>query len=202
MKSYIRRWWKCFKENKRFMGLRYAIRTELLNIWGVRKLNRLWWAILHRTTKKFHVVKLDLKPGYYDVDTRLVHANFCLLAHYVEKEHPFETVVWDDTDEHKQAAKEIKELYTWWKEVYPKYDDNNPLYADDVKAPDHEFVVHSVDEDGDPKFYRMEDKPGQEEIKEKFSKACKDSMEYEKKQEAEIEENLIRLIKIRHYLWT
>lgn len=202
MRTAIRRWWKCFKENKKLLGWRYAIRTEMRDIWGVRQLQDFIWAIRYRTYKKFHVVKMDLKPGYYDIDTRLVHANFCLLAEYVEKEKPFEIIDWDSDDGHKNAAKEIKELYKWWKEVYPNYDKHNPLYAEDVKCPDKEFIPHKIDADGDPETYEWKDKPGQEEVVKKFKEACEASWEYEKKQEEEIEANLIRLIKIRKYLWT
>jgi hypothetical protein len=202
MKTAIRRWWKGFKENKKLFGWRYAIRTEMRDIWGVRQLQDFMWAIRYRTYKKFHIVKLDLKPGYHDIDQRLVHANFCLLVQYVEKEKPFEHIDWDSDDGHKNAAKEIKELYKWWKEVYPNYDKHNPLFADDVKCPEHDSKVYTVDEDGDPLTYVWEDKPGQEEIKRKFKEACLASHEYEKKQEEEIEANLIRLIKIRGYLWT
>lgn len=202
MFNNFRRWRKDFMTNKKFLGWRYAIRTEMRGIWGIKKLQDFIWAIRYRAYMKFHIVKLDLKPGYHDIDQRLVHANFCLLAEFVEKEKPFEIIDWDSDDGHKAAAKEIKELYKWWKEVYPNYDKNNPFFADDVKAPEHDSKVHSVDEDGDPLTFVWVDKPGQEEIAKKFREACEASHEYEKKQEAEIEANLIRLIKIRLYLWT
>ena len=198
----LRMWRKGFMANKNFLGWRYAIRTEMRGIWGLKQLQNIWWWIRYRTYKKFHVVKLDLKPGYHDVDQRLIHANFCLLCEYVEKEEPFDRIDWDSDDHHKNAAKEIKELYKWWKEVYPNYDKNDPLFADDVKAPDHDSKVHSVDEDGDPLTYEWVDKPGQEEVKKKFHDACMLSHEYEIKKEKEIEDNMIRLIKIRGYLWT
>lgn len=40
--------------------------------------------IAHRTYDKCHVVKTDLKPGYYDIDTRMLHSNFTLLVDFVE----------------------------------------------------------------------------------------------------------------------
>jgi len=42
--------------------------------------------IAHRTYDKYHVVKTDLKPGYYDIDTRILHSNFTLLVDFVEIE--------------------------------------------------------------------------------------------------------------------
>lgn len=44
-----------------------------------------YW-IRHRTVDKYHVVNTGLKPGYYDTDTRMLHANFSLLVDYVEVE--------------------------------------------------------------------------------------------------------------------
>jgi hypothetical protein len=201
-KVALRRWWKCFKETKEFLGWRYAVRTEIRDIWGVRQLEDFIWAIHYRTYEKYHVVKTDLKPGYYDIDTRLVHANFSLLCEYVEKEKPFEHINWDSDDTHRQVAVEIKDLYKWWKEVYPNYDKHDPLNAPDVKYPERESIPHQLDDDGDPITYEWKIKAGQEEIDKKFSETCAASNEYEKKKEEEIENNLIRLIKIRHYLWT
>lgn len=42
--------------------------------------------IAFRTYDKYHVVKTDLEPGYYDIDTRILHSNFTLLVDFVEIE--------------------------------------------------------------------------------------------------------------------
>lgn len=42
--------------------------------------------IAHRTYDKYHIVKTDLQPGYYDIDTRILHSNFTLLTDFVEIE--------------------------------------------------------------------------------------------------------------------
>lgn len=42
--------------------------------------------IAFRTYDKYHVLKTDLKPGYYDIDTRILHSNFTLLVDFVEIE--------------------------------------------------------------------------------------------------------------------
>ena len=44
-----------------------------------------YW-VLHRTTDKYHIIRTELKPGYYDVDTRLMYGMFALLKMYVEEE--------------------------------------------------------------------------------------------------------------------
>jgi len=51
--------------------------TWLLNVaWGVR----------YRTVNKYHLVNTKLNPGYHEIDTRMLHANFELLVDYVEIE--------------------------------------------------------------------------------------------------------------------
>ena len=42
--------------------------------------------IAFRTYDKYHVVKTDLEPGYYDIDTRILHSNFTLIVDFVEIE--------------------------------------------------------------------------------------------------------------------
>jgi hypothetical protein len=46
-----------------------------------------WW-LFHRVhpAHRYHVVKTGLKPGYYDVDTLMLHSSFQLLCRYVEQE--------------------------------------------------------------------------------------------------------------------
>ena len=74
-----------------------------------------WW-VRHRTTHRFHVLHINsLKPGWWDTDTRLLHAAFTLLEEHVEKEKPFKVTEWNSTDESREHANEIHDLYLWWK---------------------------------------------------------------------------------------
>ena len=91
-----------------------------------------------------------------------------------------------------KAAKEIIELYTWWKEVYPNRPDVHDAsgwtaYCDMRRAKGYDF-------------FDMEDKTSQE------AKQCREaldkSQELELQYEQEDEAMMIRLIKIRQSLWT
>jgi len=91
-----------------------------------------------------------------------------------------------------KAAKEILELYTWWKEIYPKRIDPHDAggwtaYCDMRRAKGYDFLD-------------MEDKTEQE------AKQCREaldkSQEIEDAYNKEDEEMMIRLIKVRHSLWT
>ena len=91
-----------------------------------------------------------------------------------------------------KAAKEIIELYTWWKEVYP----NRPDVHDASGWSDYcnmrrEKGYHLLD---------MEDKTPEE--AEQCRTALNKSQEIEKAYNDEDEAMMIRLIKIRESLWT
>ena len=152
-----RRWWKGFRAERKLFGSLYALRRELGNcIPGWRRVSDLYWSIRHRTINRYNIVKIPtLKPNYWDVDSRLLHSMMALLVYFVEKEKPFERIDWDSDDEHKKIAAAIKEIYNWWKNVYPKYEENDPIEVWHKLRPKREddkmwdSIVHSVDEDGD-----------------------------------------------------
>lgn len=90
------------------------------------------------------------------------------------------------------AAKEILELYTWWKEVYPNRPDPHVASGwHDYCNMRREKGYHLLD---------MEDKTSEE--AEMCSAALDKSREIEKAQADEDEAMMIRLIKIRESLWT
>lgn len=107
---------------------------------------RTW--IKYRTTRRFHVLKMrTLEPGYYDTDTRMLHAVFQLLVDYVEvelarmnidfkgtwkngrcPEAGVNYLEWEIDDEmckvgasptQSDLAKEKLYLYKWWTESRP-----------------------------------------------------------------------------------
>lgn len=48
----------------------------------------------YRTTRKYHTINIPtLKPGYYDIDTRLLHGMFSLLVDFVEIECAWMTLL-------------------------------------------------------------------------------------------------------------
>jgi hypothetical protein len=67
------------------------------------------WAIRYRTVSKFHLVDTKLKPGYHEIDERMLHANFELLVDYVEIECANMATVFDD-----EARKKV---YGWRRKI-------------------------------------------------------------------------------------
>ncbi|NIM17785.1 MAG: hypothetical protein GTO45_37895 [Candidatus Aminicenantes bacterium] len=47
----------------------------------------------YRTVDRYHTIKTTLKPGYYDMDTRLLYAMFDMLVDFVELEKAWMNVV-------------------------------------------------------------------------------------------------------------
>ncbi len=182
-----------FKE--KLEDIRYFLKYDIYRYRPFSWLSDIKYWFLYRTTKRFNIVnmKSTLKPAYYDIDTRMVHANFTLLSEYVEKE--MDTVCWDSDPGHIHVKKEIDELYFWWKNVFPKYHDNDPLFAKDVECTS-KFVKIEGSE-----YSQLQDVGTKEQV-DKWKKACEDSNQYEIKMNMEIEENLIRLIRIRSWLWS
>ncbi len=198
---------KKFKEDRSWWWLEVQSAYDSMITYKIpfRWLKNLKWWVLHRTTHKFHIVDSRLKPGYHDRDWLLLNASFAILCDFIEKELPwsaydefkkipwwyptrwylkkhaqrlaFEHLDWkmnsrmkldencnDDPNSDLQvlhegtwgwSAKEMKELYLWW-----KYGRDN----------EHTFIGYD--------FKRME--------------ALDD------KDDAQ----LLRLVKIRGFMWT
>lgn len=108
-----------------------------MNISFKKIYDEIYYFFYYRFVNPFHIVKLPrLKKRYYDIDQRMLHANFSLLVEYVEKETPFETIKWDDDindDDGLFIANEIWYLYNWWKYIYPTYDEYIDLKTEDLK---------------------------------------------------------------------
>jgi hypothetical protein len=145
-----------------------------------------WYKVEKIWKPKANVVKLPKIKwyDYYDIDYRMLHACFELLKHFVDKEHPFETIDWDFTDDHRHAAKEIKELYDWW-EKYPYIWEESQIYLDKWK--DKENILFKL-----PLFSKDPT----------YLDYMHDYVEWETKRCTEEQNNMERLAKIRNYLWT
>jgi hypothetical protein len=87
-----------------------------------------WW-VLHRLVPKhrYHVVNTGLRPGYHDIDERILHASMALLCDYVEAEggdvalEEFSAALRASNDAPRQASNqdEAVAIYRWWKRERP-----------------------------------------------------------------------------------
>ena len=200
--------WDSFKEYHRKRNpIRYFLHHEFesMFVWPItHRVRKVYDWIKYRTTRRYHIVDTGLEPGYYDVSTRMFHANFNLLKDFVEiekahmyhvfTEHPVAKgkdggiayLLWEmglskEEGGHKQAenAREIFELYDWWTNERPYRTDPWTLVNEDARG-----------------FGRITDN------RDKYEEVYGEMNKLEEKHAKEDEEMLIRLIKIREALWT
>jgi hypothetical protein len=106
-------------------------------VWNMgHKINNLLWNFKYRFVKqhRYNIIDTGLEPGYYDIDTIMLHGMFSLLTRYVDHEHEgvLELERWgkelcDASDgmsahsSHLQGEKELEAvaLYRWWHDVRP-----------------------------------------------------------------------------------
>jgi hypothetical protein len=175
-----------------------------------------------------NVVKIKtLKRGsWIDRDEILLHSSFQILTDYVEKEcsgqyYKIELINieeemkafadWseeerighrDSLEEQNRYYKEILDLYDWWNVRRPIREKNDPFTIEDkdfdlLWDPSDEDRVESRDEYGDPLTYSFMLKPNAER-----SAYYDRQRKYEEMSDKEDEEMLIRLMKIRKFLWS
>jgi hypothetical protein len=87
--------------------------------------HRLWainpflWIRCHTFTK-YHLVDCrnasdNYRYGWVDKPELILYANMAILTDFVEKEKGLEVIDWGHDDKNKTVAKEIKDIYEWWK---------------------------------------------------------------------------------------
>ena len=172
-----------------------------------------YWLRAH-TYDRYHMLDIrDKRNGYawgwMDRSEGILVANMAILVGFIEEERAFDCHVdWrsaaemgmssDDggsanRDAHAAAKKEMLEIYQWWthdrKIAHDRYDDLlSRAYA-------HPFVFEKM-ENG---MLRLKEEPPLTEEEKALRAQC---WPMEEALEAKDEEMMIRLIKIRGYMWT
>lgn len=180
---------------KRRYPIRYFIHESISDIWsdfweyGIRRyFHDRKWELLHRFHPKhrYNIIKTGLKPGYYDPMTLIFEGTFQLLVKFVEDNIHYDRIDWEGDDLHSAAWKEMKELVHWYKEIYPNreelFDKERPEPSPGMNRLFHE---------------KHRDDPDVVKYKEYLDRYNKQEAEWAKEDEA----NLIRVIKVREFLW-
>ncbi len=181
-------WEKWEDDMKGKYPIRFFFYETIPDIWGdIRhKVRNIKWWFFHRFHPKhrYHVVRTRLEPGYYDPDTLILESCFALLCDFVEYNTVKEHIDWDVTPETREIWDEMNRLANWFNFERPHREEAFDLMYKDVERPENVF---NYDQD-DPRYKPYHD----------YLKAITD---YENKWRDEDEEMLIRLMKIRNYLW-
>jgi hypothetical protein len=140
------------------------------------------------------VLKIQtLEKGWCDKDYLLLHAVFQILIDFIEQEKPDQIIDWNSDPEHRQAWREIRSLYRWWKEIRPAR--KSPLDQKMLKRPPFRWKKIPGTEnyqlvDYDKKKYSA------------YEAARKKHWQLEKKGYEEDQRKLHLLIEVRPFLWT
>ena len=181
-------WEKFDNEQKAKYPIRFflfdKIPEELGHI-AYRWRNRVW-AFKHRfiPKHKYHIIRTSLKPGYWDPDTQILHAVMDTVKQFVDITK--DSVNWESEDAHAHAWAELQAVYDWWVNKYPNREDELP------KLPDVDFgkIIgeHSEEHSEDP------------DVKE-WKRVSEIHNQMEAEWVKEEEEMLIRVMKVRRFLW-
>ena len=112
--------WRLFeKEFKEKAPIRYWLKHNFRNAllplkWKYEEISD--W-IRYRTYARYHVVETGLEPNYYDLETRMLHANFNMLKDFVEIEQA-QRLYWY-SDEYKEKASWCEKHLPFYYKFYP-----------------------------------------------------------------------------------
>lgn len=113
----------------------------------------------------------------------MLQVNFLLLKRFVELEQPFSYINWEEDEHLSEVGKEIKALYDWWTVERPRKRQELEGEWATIKAP--EFIPL-----GDGGYTIKNDSRARKLLKK------------ERMLDREDDKMLMRLVKIRHHLWT
>lgn len=103
-----------------------------------------YWKVIHtiHPWRRYHIVDTGLPPGYYDPDTRIMHAMFNELKKFVEfyVRNGYECT-WSATEEHLKWWNEMLRIYNWWVKVRPVREE---LWDKDNPTPDRGFGLDEL----------------------------------------------------------
>jgi len=179
-------WTKFDNEQKAKYPIRWfffdTIPDEFDTYW--RMINRWVWAIRHRyqPKHKYHIVRTSLKPGYWDPTSQILYATMDTVKEFVDETK--DTVAWDSDPPHAETWAELQIVYNWWVNEYPHREEKLPEFPEI----DHEKLFGDDD-------YRED----QEYIE--WNKIAKIHNQAEIDWAREEEEMLIRVMKVRNFLW-
>lgn len=200
----------------------------------IKRINNVKYWFLYRffNEHKYQLIDTGLKPGYYDVDTRMFHGIFNLMKEFCEHEQPYHDWCW--LDEPKEKFKPGKEAalksFAWQKDLVYTEDE---IFRDEYKHLIGQPTPQALNATELEKIYLwwvdifhnrkdpyevfkdeyfsnlVKEKNTMKafcerppEEQEKYNEISKKRDELEKQYADEDEEMLLRLIKIRKSLWT
>lgn len=158
-------WELFYKEFKREAPVRYFLRSIRLKRSALSKrIHRAYISVGYRFVRQYHVLETGLKPGYRDLDERLLHGCFSEFSRFIEDEYIYQFFRFKRTwrrwvpfinphcpSERKNRAvelsskaldDEILSLYHWWNCERPAQLKDTPY--PDLQAKDTEMLIKLI----------------------------------------------------------
>ena len=100
-------------------GCHHEIRKFLLCFRVFRWLDHAACWLRTHTWDRYHMLDIRNRRngyewGWMDRSEGILFANMAMLVDFIEKERAFEVINWDSDDGHREAARELREIYEWW----------------------------------------------------------------------------------------
>ncbi len=173
--------------------------------------------IRYRTTRRYHIVDTKLEPGYHELDTKILHANFEMLVDFVEIEKAWLNI-WSDRSKYNNLS--------WFTRKFKKFrsPEDGIDYLNWEITETHEAQAKSAQEVLELYFWWKKIRPERKDPFElsQFDKYFPETLsivlsntitdeqksclalisKIEQEQYNEDTDMLVRLIKIRNSLWT
>jgi hypothetical protein len=149
-----------------------------------------YYKIRNRLFKKYYLIDTKLpRDSWLDSDSKILYGMMNILVDYVEKEDALNFINWDATEDHKKVKEEIVAIKSWW--------ENYENRQKEIEQALDDWYEERIGGENDDPIKCINKTPTKKEIN-----LHEHLNSLEKKLNEEEEEMLIRLIKIRNYLWT
>lgn len=193
--------WNC--ENKSNHPIKWFFYDTVPNffninvLWPIRRIviDKWYWGFVYRFIPKhqYHIIKPStLSPKYHNQYDLILHSSFHILVEFIEFEKKHGNIDWQASDYYSDFWDEANRLVYWWKHIRPNREDWLMRYYPYPEPPkDHTNEVMWM-------FYTKYE--GTEEHKE-WINISNIHKKYEDQFEKDDELYLIRLAKIRMFLW-
>ena len=176
----------------------HAAGQFLLRFRVFRWLDRAAYWLRTHTWDRYHMIDIRSRRNGYawewmDRSEGMLFAVMSMLVDFIEKERAFEVIDWDSDDGHREAARELREIYLWWTQDRKIEHDEHERLADEAYK-DFQFTFTDM-----PGGLQRLDPPVETPEQ---RKARDDVQEAEDRLDQRDTDMMIRLIKVREAMWT
>lgn len=193
--SYVRAIKRAIKEEK---GEKLSIFEKIdewwdnlwIYTWGFRHVRDFKYYMKHLLWNRYDLIRTKLpKSQYHDSPVLILYGMMNLVVEHVEVEKCFEHTDFESSPDWQEVGKTIKEVYDWWLD-YPNREKEIEIALDNWHSVTYEEGKSLIDQLNNPK--NSDESERYLSINDYLKKKLSD----------EETEMLIKVVKIRDYMWT